>query len=158
MRLHLAYDHAGFDLADHLRDRLTRRGHVVIDHGPRSYDPQDDYPDFCTAAARATVNDIESRVQALGIVIGGSGNGEQIAANKVPGVRAALVWNVRTARFAREHNDANVLAVGAREHSHDNALRLVEEFLTRPFSEDARHSRRIARLHELERGFVGLGR
>ena len=113
MRVHLAADHAGFDLKHHLTAHLRASGHEVIDHGAQQLDPLDDYPPFCIAAAQAVVTDPGS----LGIVIGGSGNGEQIAANKVPGVRAVLGWNDETARLGRAHNDANVLSIGARLHS-----------------------------------------
>lgn len=139
MRVHLGSDHAGFELKAHLAAWLEREGYDVVDHGAVDLDPVDDYPPFVLRAALAVVNDHGS----LGIVIGGSGNGEQIAANKVGGVRAALAWNDETARLAREHNDANVLSVGARMHTLDEATRLVETFLSTPFSRDPRHQRRI---------------
>ena len=139
MRVHLGSDHAGFELKQHLAAHLTRSGHEVVDHGPHVYDAQDDYPPFCLRAALATRDD----EGALGVVIGGSGNGEQIAANKVPGVRCALAWSEETARLARQHNDAQVVAVGARMHSVDDAARFVDAFLAEPFSGDARHQRRI---------------
>jgi ribose 5-phosphate isomerase B len=147
MRVHLGSDHAGFELKAHLAGRLTAEGHEVVDHGPVEYDPVDDYPPFVMRAAAATVNDPGS----LGVVIGGSGNGEQIAANKVAGVRAALAWNDDTAALGREHNDANVVAVGARMHSLDEATRLVLRFLETPFSGDPRHVRRLAMVAEYER-------
>ena len=139
MRVHLGSDHAGFDLKDHLTAYLGEAGYEVVDHGPVEYDPVDDYPPFVLRAAAAVVNDTGS----LAVVIGGSGNGEQIAANKVPGVRAALAWNDDTAGLSREHNDANVVSIGARMHTLDEATRLVERFLTTPFSGDPRHVRRI---------------
>ena len=139
MRVHLGSDHVGFELKAHLAEVLGRLGYEVVDHGPVEYDPVDDYPPFVLRAASAVVNDGGS----LGVVIGGSGNGEAIAANKVPGVRAALAWNDDTASLGREHNDANVVAVGARMHSLDEATRLVERFVTTPFSGDPRHVRRI---------------
>src|SRR5690606_20713762 len=105
MRVHLGSDHAGFELKQHLAGWLADHGYEVVDHGPTEYDPDDDYPVFCLRAARGVVADPGS----LGIVLGGSGNGEQIAANKVAGVRAALAWNEETAALARQHNDANVL-------------------------------------------------
>jgi len=89
-------------------------------------------------------------VSALGVVFGGSGNGEQMIANKVPGIRAALVWSVNTAVLAREHNDANVCAVGARQHSIDEALLFIDTFIATPFSGEERHSRRIAQIAEYE--------
>src|SRR5207342_3634287 len=105
-----------------------------------------DYPPYCLRTGQAVVTDPGS----LGVVIGGSGNGEQIAANKVRGVRAALAWSVQTARLARQPNDANVVAIGARMHSIDEATSLVETFLAEPFSGESRHARRIALLDEYE--------
>jgi ribose 5-phosphate isomerase B len=146
MRVHLGSDHAGFELKAHLTEALQRLGYEVVDHGPVEYDPVDDYPPYVMRAAAAVVNDNGS----LGVVIGGSGNGEAIAANKVPGVRAALAWNDDTASLGREHNDANVVAVGSRMHSLDEATRLVERFVTTPFSGDERHARRIAMIGAFE--------
>ena len=146
MRVHLGSDHAGFELKAHLADRLGELGYEVVDHGPVEYDPVDDYPPFVLRAAAAVVNDPGS----LGVVIGGSGNGEQIAANKVHGVRAALAWNDDTAGLSREHNDANVVSIGARMHTLDEATRLVERFLTTPFSGDVRHARRIEMIAHYE--------
>ena len=116
------------------------------DHGALEYDPQDDYPAFCIAAAEGVAGDPES----LGVVIGGSGNGEQIAANKVGGIRAALAYNLETARLARQHNDANVVGIGARMHSTEDALAIVDAFLAEPFSQDERHIRRIDQLAHFE--------
>ena len=146
MRVHLGSDHAGFELKAHLAQRLQELGYEVVDHGPVEYDPVDDYPPYVLRAAAAAVNDAGS----LGVVIGGSGNGEAIAANKVPGVRAALAWNDDTAGLGREHNDANVVSVGARMHTADEATRLVERFLTTPFSGDVRHARRIEMIAHYE--------
>jgi ribose 5-phosphate isomerase B len=146
MRVHVGCDHAGLELKEHLVGWLTDRGDHVIDHGPREYDAEDDYPPFCLRAAQAVVDDPGS----LGIVLGGSGNGEQISANKVDGVRAALAWSEETAQLARLHNDANVVAIGARMHSLSDATRLFEVFLTTEFSGEPRHSRRIAMLREYE--------
>ncbi|PFG33618.1 ribose-5-phosphate isomerase [Sanguibacter antarcticus] len=139
MRVHIASDHAGFELKSFLAEHLRHEGHDVVDHGAHAFDPQDDYPSFCIAAGEAVVAEPGS----LGIVIGGSGNGEQIAANKVDGVRAALAWNLDTARLGRQHNDANVVAVGARQHTPEEAASFVDVFLAEPFSGDARHQRRI---------------
>jgi len=150
MRIHIATDHAGLDLSHFLIRELTKQGHEVLDHGPTSYDPLDDYPSFCINAALAVVADQQAGVQALGIVLGGSGNGEQIAANKVAGIRAALAWNLDTAKLARQHNDANVIAVGARQHSQDEVLGLIEAFVAEPFSGDERHSRRIGKIATYE--------
>ncbi|OMH24662.1 ribose-5-phosphate isomerase [Tersicoccus phoenicis] len=159
MRVHIATDHAGMELSAHLVTRLTELGHDVVDHGPRDYDALDDYPGFCIRAAQGVVADQAAGVEALGIVLGGSGNGEQIAANKVLGVRAALVWNEETARLARQHNDANVVAVGGRQHTVDDATRLVEVFLAEPFTGEERHVRRIGQIAEFERtgAVVGSG-
>ena len=147
MRVYLGSDHAGFELKAHLLKQLAAKGYEVIDVGPPEYDPDDDYPAYCLATGEHAVSDPSG----LGVVIGGSGNGEQIAANKVDGVRAALAWNPETARLARQHNDANVVAVGARQHSLDEATALVEAFLETPFSQDPRHARRIAQIAEYER-------
>jgi ribose 5-phosphate isomerase B len=146
MRIHIAADHAGFELKEHLAEHLRAAGHDVVDHGAPTYDAEDDYPAVCFAAAEAVVAEPCS----LGVVIGGSGNGEQIAANKVRGVRAALAWNTATATLARSHNDANVVAIGARQHSVDEAVELVDAFLAEPFSGDARHQRRINQLAAYE--------
>ncbi|MDE2592292.1 MAG: ribose-5-phosphate isomerase [Actinomycetales bacterium] len=150
MRIHIATDHAGLDLSHFLIRELTKQGHEVFDHGPQSYDPLDDYPAFCINAALAVVADQQAGVPALGIVLGGSGNGEQIAANKVKGIRAALAWNESTAKLAREHNDANVIALGARQHSIEEVLHLVELFIAEPFSQDERHIRRIGKIGAYE--------
>ncbi|GAB2516759.1 ribose-5-phosphate isomerase [Paramicrobacterium agarici] len=150
MRIHIATDHAGLEFSRKLQDDLTARGHEVIDHGPDEYDPADDYPAFCINAAHAVVVDQNAGVEALGVVFGGSGNGEQIAANKVMGVRAALVWNISTAELARDHNDANVISIGARQHSYDDALSFIDAFIAHPFSGEERHARRIAQLAEYE--------
>jgi ribose 5-phosphate isomerase B len=147
MRVYLAADHAGYELKAHLLDHLSRRGHEVVDVGADAYDPADDYPAYCLRAGAAVVADPGS----AGVVIGGSGNGEQIAANKVPGVRAALAWSVKTARLAREHNDANVVGIGARMHAVDDATAIVETFLDTAFSADPRHQRRIAQVAAFER-------
>lgn len=146
MRVHLGCDHAGFELKEALKARLLELGHEPVDHGAHAYDAADDYPPFCFAAAEAVVADPGS----LGVVLGGSGNGEQIAANKVAGVRCALAHSVETARLAREHNDANCVGVGARMHDEATALAIVEAFLDTPFSGDDRHARRIAMLTDFE--------
>ncbi len=146
MRVHLGSDHAGLELKQHLAKHLEATGHEIIDHGPHQYDPEDDYPPYCLRAGEAVVADPDS----LGVVIGGSGNGEQIAANKVKGVRAALAWSLETARLGRQHNNANVVAVGARMHSVDEATSFVEAFLAEPFSQNPRHIRRIDQLSGYE--------
>ncbi len=150
MRVHIATDHAGLELSAHLIEDLGAKGFEMIDHGPTAYDAEDDYPAFCINAALAVVADRASGMDSLGIVLGGSGNGEQIAANKVLGVRAALAWNLDTARLAREHNDANVVAVGGRQHSLEEATGIIEAFLTEPFSNVERHIRRISKIATYE--------
>jgi ribose 5-phosphate isomerase B len=150
MRIHIATDHAGLEFSHDLRDHLGHEGHEVIDHGPREFDPLDDYPSFCIRAAQAVVADLAAGVEALAVVFGGSGNGEQMAANKVEGARAALVWNVNTAVLAREHNNANVCAIGARQHSIDEALLFIDTFIRTHFPGDERHVRRIGQLVEYE--------
>jgi ribose 5-phosphate isomerase B len=147
MRVHIGTDHAGFDLKNYLVAALVADGHDVVDHGPQSYDAEDDYPVYCIPAAEGAVAEPGS----LAIVVGGSGNGEQIAANKVIGTRAALAYDADTARLARQHNDANVISLGARMHTEEEALELVRLFLATPFSGDARHARRIAELADYER-------
>jgi ribose 5-phosphate isomerase B len=150
MRIHIGTDHAGLDFSRFITEHLTAAGHEVVDHGPESYDPIDDYPSFCINAAHAVVRDQEAGVEALGVVFGGSGNGEQIAANKVTGVRAALVWNEATAKLARQHNDANVVSIGARQHTIEEAVALIDWFIAEPFSFEERHVRRIGQLAEYE--------
>lgn len=146
MRVHLATDHAGLEFKDALTAHLRSIGVEVIDHGAYVFDAQDDYPAFCIAAAEAVAADPGS----LGIVFGGSGNGEQIAANKVHGIRAALAWNIETARLARQHNDANVVGIGARQHTQVEAFEIIDAFLSTPFSGEERHSRRIGQISAYE--------
>ncbi len=146
MRIHIGSDHAGLDFKDRIVGHLRSKGHDVTDHGPHIFDPVDDYPVFCIPAAQAVAAEPDS----LGIVLGGSGNGEQIAANKVQGIRAALVWNEATAIAAREHNDANVMAIGGRMHSESEALALVDLFLRTEFTHDERHVRRISLISTFE--------
>ena len=150
MRIHIATDHAGLELSHFLIEELRASGLEVFDHGPKEYDPLDDYPSFCITAALAVRADEDAGIEALGIVLGGSGNGEQIAANKVQGIRAALVWNLDTAKLARQHNDANVVAVGARQHSQAEVLELIRAFIKEPFSQDERHIRRIGKIATYE--------
>lgn len=139
MKVHIAADHAGFELKTHLIDWLVQQGHEPVDHGAFEYDALDDYPPFCVHAAEAVVADPGS----LGIVIGGSGNGEQISANKVKGARAALAWSTETASLARQHNNAQIVSIGARMHTVDEAIEIVSAFLETPWSDEARHQRRI---------------
>jgi ribose 5-phosphate isomerase B len=150
MRIHVATDHAGLEFSQDLQEHLREAGHEVIDHGPRVFDPLDDYPSFCINAALGVVADQAAGLEALGIVFGGSGNGEQMAANKVLGARAALVWNESTALLARQHNDANLISIGARQHTVEEAKHFIGVFIAEPFSGDERHARRIAQLAEYE--------
>jgi ribose 5-phosphate isomerase B len=146
MKVYLGSDHAGFELKQHLVQWLLSAGHDVVDVGAAKYDAEDDYPSYCFDAAARVVADPGS----LGVVVGGSGNGEQIAANKVRGVRAALAWSEETAQLARSHNDANVVGIGARMHTPDQAVAIVTAFLSTPFSGDERHKRRIAQVTAYE--------
>lgn len=157
MRIHIATDHAGLEFSTALQEHLSGAGHEVVDHGPVEYDALDDYPSFCIAAALAVALDQAAGVEALGVVFGGSGNGEQIAANKVQGIRAALVWSHATAELAREHNDANVISIGARQHTVDEAVSFIDTFIATPFSGEERHARRIAQLAEFEANGVIAG-
>jgi ribose 5-phosphate isomerase B len=147
VRVYIGSDHAGFELKNHLLERLQAAGHEAVDMGPYEYRESDDYPPYCVATAVRVAGDDGS----LGVVIGGSGNGEQIAANKVPGIRAALGWSAEIARLARAHNDARVLGVGARMHSIEQAAEIVDEFVTTEFTGDERHSRRIEMISAYER-------
>ncbi|MGJ9565810.1 ribose-5-phosphate isomerase [Actinotignum sp. GS-2025d] len=146
MRVHIGTDHAGFELKEFLVEKLEASGYEVVDHGAKTYDALDDYPAPCIACGQGVVDDAGS----LGIVLGGSGNGEQISANKVRGVRAILAWNEATAKLGREHNNANVISIGARQHTPDEAWNLVKLFLETPFSEDERHQRRIDQIARYE--------
>jgi ribose 5-phosphate isomerase B len=150
MRIHVATDHAGLELSKELQEHLRAAGHDVVDHGPQSYDALDDYPSFCINAAVAVVADQAAGIEALGVIFGGSGNGEQMAANKVRGARAALVWSVPTAELARQHNDANLISIGARQHTVAEAELFIDTFIATAFSGEERHARRIAQLAEYE--------
>ncbi len=150
--VHIGTDHAAFELKEYLVGKLTEAGYQVVDHGAASYDSQDDYPDYCIPCAQAVMADPGS----LGIVLGGSGNGEQIAANKVRGVRAALAYSVEIAELARLHNDANVVSLGGRMQTQEEAWQIVETFLTTDFSHEDRHQRRIDKLIRWEdKGSLG---
>src|SRR6478736_4348361 len=131
MRIHIATDHAGLEFSTQLQHHLAEQGHEVVDHGPLDYEPLDDYPAFCIRAAQAVVR-------------------EQSAANKVDGIRAALVWSIATAELAREHNDANVIAIGARQHTFEEAANFIDRFISTPFSNEERHVRRIRQIAAFE--------
>jgi ribose 5-phosphate isomerase B len=147
VRVYLASDHAGLELKTALVASLLEAGHEAVDCGPAAYDPDDDYPVYVLRAAEGVIGNPGS----LGIVIGGSGNGEQIAANKVPGIRAALAWTTETARLARQHNDANVLSLGARMYSTEDAIGFAKVFVATPFSGESRHARRLAEIADFEK-------
>jgi ribose 5-phosphate isomerase B len=146
MRVYVGCDHAGFELKNHLLGWLADNGYEPVDCGPATYADDDDYPPYIIDTALRVIADHGS----FGIVIGGSGNGEQIAANKVKGIRAALAWNEDTATLARQHNDANVISIGARQHTVGEATQLVEVFLATSFSGEERHVRRLAMVTEYE--------
>ena len=146
MRIHIGSDHAGLELKNELLAHLVNSGHDVTDHGPYEYDALDDYPDFCIPAAQAVAKDPTS----LGVVIGGSGNGEQISANKVKGIRAVLAWSIETAKLGKEHNNANVVSIGGRMHSIDQCKEIIDAFIATPFSNDERHIRRINKMSQFE--------
>ena len=146
MRVHLGSDHAGLELKEHLLGWLRDNGHEPVDHGPFVYDAVDDYPVFCLRAAEGVAADPGS----LGVVIGGSGNGEQIAANKVGGGRAAVGCPAPWGGGARAHHDANVISVGGRMHSVEDMTHFVDVFIRTPFSGEERHSRRIAMMSSYE--------
>ena len=143
MKIHIATDHAGLDLKNIIRDYLISKGHEVTDHGAHEYDALDDYPDYIFPCAKAVASDLESR----GIILGGSGQGEAMAANRVKGVRAAVFYNgpVETVKLSREHNNANILSLGARFMTEDEIYDVIEMWLDEPFG-GGRHQRRIDKL------------
>lgn len=146
MQIHIGSDHAGFAYKTLIIEHLKKSGHDVVDHGPFTYEALDDYPTFCLRAAEG----VAKNPGALGIVLGGSGNGEQISANKVAGIRAALAYNSEIAALARQHNNANVLSIGERMNSQTEALEIVDAFLATPYSGEDRHTRRIDMISDYE--------
>lgn len=144
MRIAIGSDHAGYLLKQHLVDTLKELGHEVDDHGTHSEEPVD-YPPICAGVARSVASGDAER----GIVLGGSGQGEQMAANKVRGIRAALCNDLYTARLSRQHNDANVLSIGGRIVAFGLAEEIVALWLSTEF-EGGRHVRRVAQIAELE--------
>jgi ribose 5-phosphate isomerase B len=146
MRIYVGSDHAAFELKNAVVAHLRANGHDPVDCGPETFDAEDDYPVFVLRVAEEVAADSDS----LGVVLGGSGNGEQIAANKVRGVRAALAFSEETAQLAREHNNANVLSLGARMYDESQALRFVDTFLATSFSTEPRHARRLAMIARYE--------
>lgn len=147
MRVHLGGDHAAYDLLNDLVDHLSASGHDVVNHGPHEFDALDDYPVFVLRAAEAVAAEPGSR----GVVLGGSGNGEQMAANKVAGIRCALASTPELAALARQHNDAQMVSIGARFTTPEIARQIVDLFLAEPFSDDARHVRRLTMIADYER-------
>jgi ribose 5-phosphate isomerase B len=147
VRIYLGSDHAGFELKTRLIEWLAAAGHEPVDCGPETYVQDDDYPVYVMRAAQGVAEEPGS----LGIVIGGSGNGEQIAANKIRGIRAALAWTDETAQLARQHNDANVLSLGARMYTIDEAVGFARVFVSTPFSGEPRHARRLAMIADYEK-------
>ena len=143
MKIHIATDHAGLDLKNIIRDYLISKGHEVTDHGAHEYDALDDYPDYIFPCAKAVALDLESS----GIILGGSGQGEAMAANRVKGVRAAVFYNgpVEIVKLSREHNNANILSLGARFMTEDEIYGVIEMWLDEPFG-GGRHQRRIDKL------------
>ena len=146
MRIHIGGDHAAYELHQSLLAHLREADHDVVDHGPFAYDAEDDYPVFVLRAAEAVAGDAGS----LGVVLGGSGNGEQMAANKVKGIRAALAYNAELASLAREHNDAQVVSIGARFTSDAVAKEIVDTFIATEFTDEERHSRRVGMVSAYE--------
>lgn len=147
MRIHIGGDHAAFETQRALVEYLTAEGHDVVDHGPTEYDALDDYPVFVLRAAEGVRDDEGS----LGVVLGGSGNGEQMAANKVAGIRAALCLTEEFASLAREHNGAQIVSIGGRFVTIDQAKAIVKTFIETPYSGEDRHSRRIAMVEAYEK-------
>ena len=143
MKIHLATDHAGLELKDKIKLRLTELGHEVIDHGAHEYDALDDYPDFIFPCAKAVAQDDRSR----GIILGGSGQGEAMAANRIKGIRAAVYYNgpEEIIELSRQHNNANILSLGARFMSEQEIYRIIEIWFDTDF-EEGRHQRRINKL------------
>lgn len=148
MLIYLAADHAAFEMKNRIKNFLEKSGYTVQDFGPHEYNPDDDYPDFVIPAARA----VAKNKQSLGIMLGGTGIGECMAANKIKGVRAALCFDTYTAKMSREHNNANVLCLGARTITKNWALtrRILKIWLTTPFSDELRHARRLKKITRYE--------
>lgn len=146
MKVYIGADHGGYKLKEELKKYLGEMGYEVEDMGVYTPDPEDDYPDFVFPTGERVAQNPGS----MGIVIGRSGNGEAIAANKVRGIRAALCWNEEVAKKAREHNDANVLSLGADYIDSETAKGIVKTFLETPFSGEERHKRRIERISSYE--------
>ncbi len=146
MDVYIGSDHGGYQLKEELKKYLIELGYEPKDMGAANHDPDDDYPDYVFTTAESVAQNPGS----IGIVIGRSGNGEAIAANKVKGIRAALCWSEEVAKKAREHNDANILSLGADYFDTKTAKRIVKTFLETPFSEEERHKRRIDKIEKYQ--------
>lgn len=146
MRVHIGGDHAAYEMQRALVGWLAEQGHDVVDHGATTYNDLDNYPVYVLRAAEGVAADEGS----LGVVLGGSGNGEQMAANKVKGIRAALCYNTELAQLAREHNNAQVISIGGRFNTIDEAKEMVKVFLETPFSGAERHQRRLDMVTDYE--------
>jgi ribose 5-phosphate isomerase B len=150
MKIFIGTDHAGFELKEELKDFLGNLGCEVEDMGAYEFNEADDYPDFIWPVVTAVAEEIVKGLDTRGIVIGGSGQGEAIVANKVKGIRAAVVYDEYSARMSREHNDANIISLGNRTLDIDKAKELVKIWLETPFSNEERHKRRIEKIKKLE--------
>jgi len=150
MKIYIGTDHAGFEMKEELKDFLAKMGCKVEDKGAYEFDETDDYPDFIWPVVKAVAEDIANGLDTRGIVIGGSGQGEAIVANKVRGIRAAVVYDEYSAKMSREHNDANIISLGNRTLTIDKAKALVKIWLETPFSNEERHKRRIEKIKKLE--------
>lgn len=151
MMIYLAADHAGFELKEKVKEYLVENGHQIKDMGAHKFDPQDDYPDFISKAAEAISKDPDD---SRGIIFGGSGQGEAMVANKFPGVRAAVFYgNMDVIPLSREHNDANVLSLGARFLTSEEAVEAIQAWLETPFTNEERHLRRIEKIKKIEETF-----
>jgi ribose 5-phosphate isomerase B len=148
IKIHIASDHAGYEMKNFLKFSLIDMGYDVIDHGPKEYDAQDDYPDYIIPCAEAVAKDHAS----MGVILGGSGQGEQIAANKVDDVRAIEYYgkNLDTVIFGREHNNANIISLGARFMTNEEALEAVNTFISTDFSNEERHARRLEKVRKYD--------
>ncbi len=150
MKIYIGTDHAGFELKEELKMFLESLGCEVEDKGAYEFNESDDYPDFIYPVVKAVAEDIDRDLDSRGIVIGGSGQGEAIVANKVKGIRAAVVYDEYSAKMSRKHNDANIISLGNRTLSIDKAKDLVKLWLETPFSNEERHKRRIEKIKSIE--------
>ncbi len=151
MKIYIGTDHAGFELKEELKKFLKDLGCEVEDKGAYEFNREDDYPDFILPVVKAVAEDIARDLDSRGIVIGGSGQGEAIVANKVKNIRAAVVYDEYSAKMSREHNDANIVSLGTRTLSADKAKKLVKLWLETPFSNEERHKRRIEKIKTIEK-------